>query len=134
MLYVVTGPPAAGKSTWVREQAKHGDVTIDFDALASTLTPPDEPHSYPHHIIAITKAARMAAVHTAMNLPRSINVYIIHSTPSNKQLGWYDRQGAKIITIDPGEDVVLQRCRAERPAHMLDVVQQWYADQNCSLL
>lgn len=38
-LYLVTGPPAAGKSTWVRKHATHGDITIDYDALATVLTP-----------------------------------------------------------------------------------------------
>ncbi|WP_165683056.1 AAA family ATPase, partial [Mycobacteroides abscessus] len=44
-LYLVTGPPAAGKSTWVRQHAKHGDITIDYDAIASVLTPAGgDPH------------------------------------------------------------------------------------------
>jgi hypothetical protein len=130
MLYVVTGPPAAGKSTWVQEQATHGDITIDFDALANTLTPPGEPHSYPDHIIRVVKEARKAAIHYAVGISRLIDVYIIHSTPSAKQLGWYERQRAKIITIDPGHDVVMERCKQLRPAHMLDIAEQWYENQS----
>jgi hypothetical protein len=34
---VVTGPPAAGKSTFVRERRAPGDLVFDWDALASTL-------------------------------------------------------------------------------------------------
>lgn len=36
--YVVTGPPDSGKSTWVRSQARDGDLVFDFDALASLMT------------------------------------------------------------------------------------------------
>jgi hypothetical protein len=129
MLYVVTGPPAAGKSTWVRERAKHGDITVDFDALASTLTPPGESHLYPEHVRTVAMAARNAAKDTAVAMSRLVDVYIIHSTPTAKQLGWYERQGAEVITIDPGQDVVLERCRTQRPAHMVEVARDWYADR-----
>lgn len=36
--YVVTGPPNSGKSTYVRQQARDGDLVWDFDQLASTLS------------------------------------------------------------------------------------------------
>ena len=38
-VYVITGPPAGGKTTWVRERAKPGDITIDYDTLAQALSP-----------------------------------------------------------------------------------------------
>lgn len=31
---LVTGPPAAGKSTWVRERAARGDLVVDLDEIA----------------------------------------------------------------------------------------------------
>jgi 5-methylcytosine-specific restriction protein A len=34
---IVTGPPAAGKSTFVRERFAPGDLAFDWDAVASTL-------------------------------------------------------------------------------------------------
>lgn len=129
MLYVVTGPPAAGKSTWVRDRATHGDITIDFDALAGTLTPGNVGHSPPHHVKEVAFAARKAAIDKAVTLGHGVDVYIIHSTCTAKQLAWYERKGAEIITIDPGYDIVLERCRQERPPAMLDVARTWYADQ-----
>jgi 5-methylcytosine-specific restriction protein A len=36
-LRIVTGPPAAGKTTFVRERRAPGDLVFDWDALASTL-------------------------------------------------------------------------------------------------
>lgn len=128
-IYLVTGPPAGGKSTWVREHAKPGDITIDFDAIANVLTPPDgKPHKHTPAVQAITKAARQAAIDTALTTP-SINVYIIHSAPGTAAVQRYQALGAHIITIDPGEDVVMARCRAERPWQIQQAAKHWYRQQ-----
>lgn len=126
-IHVVVGPPAAGKSTWVRQQAKPGDITIDYDNIANVLTPHDgQPHDHQPHVSAVTKAARKAAIQAAINLNVECNVYIIHSTPSRASINQYRRLGAHINVIDPGREVVMQRCKAERPWRMQKAAQDWY--------
>jgi hypothetical protein len=131
MLFLVTGPPAAGKSTWVRQNAKSGDITIDYDAIAAVLTPLQEGvRAYPKHVSAVTQAARRAAIDTAIEYRESTDVYVIHSTPSEKMIKFYQRLGAKIVTVDPGRDVVLSRCDKQRPWQMKQVANRWYQDRN----
>lgn len=127
MLYLITGPPAAGKTTWVRQHAQKGDIIIDYDAIAAVLTPlqPGE-RELPAHIAAVTKAARRAAVDAAIEYRGSCDVYVIHATPSARMIAFYERQGARVVTIDPGERVVLARCKAERPWHMTQAAKRWY--------
>ncbi len=133
MLCLVTGPPASGKSTWVREHAKHGDITIDYDAIASVLTPPGgDPHDPPQHVKAVTKAARLAAIDTALGMSRERDVYVIHSMPSATLMAHYQAHGAKVITIDPGRTVVLARCKAERPWQMGQAAKRWYDERDAS--
>ncbi|AOT25821.1 polynucleotide kinase [Mycobacterium phage Tortellini] len=133
-LYLVLGPPASGKSTWVKQHAKPGDVIIDYDALANVLTPPDgKPHKHAQHIKAITKAARQAAIDTAVTMADEHDVYVIHSMPSQRTIDGYLALGAKVVTIDPGIDVVMARCKAERPWQMQQAVKQWYADRASKL-
>lgn len=134
-LYLVTGPPAAGKSTWVREHAKHGDITIDYDALAVVLTPPGgRPHDHPAHVKAVTKAARQAAIDTALALTSVCDVYVIHSTPSARLIDHYLTHGAEVVVIDPGQDVVMARCKEERPWRIHQAAKQWYRDRPASKL
>lgn len=128
-IFVITGPPASGKTTWVREHAKPGDITIDFDAIANVLTPPNgQPHKHTPAVQAVTKAARQAAIDTALRTPE-IDVYVIHSSPSAATLARYRDAGAQVVTIDPGQDVVLARCRAERPWQMQQAAKHWYRQQ-----
>ena len=130
MLFLVTGPPAAGKSTWVRQNAKSGDITIDYDAIAAVLTPLEKgSRVYPRHVSAVTQAARRAAIDAALDYKDATDVYVIHSTPSEKMIKFYQRLGAKIVTVDPGRDVVLSRCDKQRPWQMKQVANRWYQNQ-----
>lgn len=125
---VVTGPPAAGKTTHVRERAQPGDVIIDYDHLANALSGQDaDNHDHPAHIQTITRAARQAALDAAINT--SARTWLIHATPSPKQQADYTARGAEIITIDPGKTIVMKRIKAERPARMAKAAGKWYADQ-----
>ncbi len=129
MLYVVTGPPAGGKSTWVRENAKPGDITIDFDALANTLTPQGKgSHEHTAEVKKVTKAARQAAIDTALQLVDRVDVYVIHSTPSQQLLAKYRARGAEIVVCDPGQDIALARAKAERPWWMQGAIKRWYEE------
>jgi hypothetical protein len=122
-LYLVTGPPAAGKSTWVREHARRGDITIDFDSLAGVLTP-DGDGELPESVLVVTLAARQAAIDAAVDA--AVDVYVIHATPSQAVLDRYAKLNATVVTVDPGEDVVMARCRQERSRRLQDVAAQWY--------
>lgn len=129
-LHVVIGPPAAGKSTYVRERAHPGDIRIDYDDLANLLaglTPDNHEHTDP--VKTVTKAARRAALDAAVKVSNQVDVWLIHSSPAASTLEKYRQMGAEIHTIDPGKDVVMSRAKAQRPAHMLKVAALWYDEQ-----
>lgn len=132
-LIVVTGPPAAGKTTYVAERAKPGDIRIDLDHIANTLAGVDvDNHEHEAHILTVAKAARQAAIDTAIK--QDCDVWLIHTNPSSKQLNDYQAQGAIIHTIDPGKDVVMKRCKAERPKGSLFAAAKWYDQHQASTL
>lgn len=35
--FVICGPPGSGKTTWVRERARPGDLVWDFDDVAAVV-------------------------------------------------------------------------------------------------
>lgn len=130
-LYIVVGPPAAGKSTWVCQHAKPGDITIDFDKLANTLSfANSSTHEHPPHIHHVTRIARKAAIDAAVRFRNLIDVYVIHSHPSEKMMRQYKMLDAQVVTIDPGENIVMERIRKERPAiNPVEIAERWYQKQ-----
>jgi hypothetical protein len=127
-LYLVTGPPAAGKSTWVRLHAKHGDIVIDLDLIAGVLTAPGgETHRHPRPVRDVSHRARAAAIKEALKHRLDVDVYIIHSLPPAELRERYGELGAHVVTIDPGRDVVMARIAEQRPSFARAVAERWYA-------
>ncbi|WP_172384791.1 AAA family ATPase [Streptomyces sp. MNP-20] len=127
MLYVVTGPPAAGKSSWVDAHAKATDIVIDLDRITLALTGPGAPqwNQHPLHL-RVAHRARYAAMDAAFQLLDDLDVYLIHTMPSAKAMARYRRLKAHIVVVDPGEDIVTQRIAAMRSTDMERVAARWY--------
>lgn len=126
MLTVVTGPPCAGKSTYIEEHAQHGDVIIDLDRIALALTTNDTTHhEYNATVRDVAIAARHAAITAAMR-HRSSNVWIIDSKPSAKARRDYEARRARTVHLDPGIAVCMQRAREHRPQHAQAVIATYY--------
>lgn len=130
MPILVIGPPAAGKSTWVRGRAKRGDLTIDFDTLAGALSPCGDDRDFPEAVVAVTKAARLAAVDAAVEWRHDVDVYLVHALPERWLLDMILSHGGKIAVIDPGEEIVTARCKAERSSACCSLAEEWYRDRS----
>ncbi|MFD6375361.1 hypothetical protein ACFWFS_00345 [Streptomyces albidoflavus] len=130
MLYVVTGPPAAGKSTWIEARAKARDIVIDLDRITRALTGPGAP-SWNHDPIAAKVAlrARYAAIDEAVQHLDKVDVYLIHTMPNPKALARYKRLDARIVAVDPGREVVMARIEAMRAPAMKRVASRWYSSR-----
>lgn len=127
-LTVVTGPPAAGKSTWVRTHAKPGDIVIDYDRIANALTGPGaDPHNHPKAVRDTAFRARQAAVAEALKHTHTTDVYIIHSLPAQQIRERYAGHDPHIVTLDPGRAVVMTRIAEQRPRAAHAVAERWYS-------
>lgn len=127
---IVTGPPAAGKSTYVREHATADDLVIDMDRIARALMPfdPVRTHEYPDHIRHVAITARKAAIGRATRLRERVTVWLIHALPTPDDLAEYQAYGWQVVTIDPGRDVVEARIKTMRPDMMHTIAARWYAE------
>lgn len=130
MLYVVTGPPTGGKSSWIAARAKPTDIVIDLDRIAESLAGPGAPQwQHDPTLLKVAHRARFAAIDEACRHLDTTDVYLIHTQPSPKARAKYKRLGARIVVVDPGRDVVMQRVRDMRHPGMETVATRWYTQQ-----
>jgi tRNA uridine 5-carbamoylmethylation protein Kti12 len=117
MITIVTGPPCGGKTTYIRENAKKGDVVIDMDKLALALTTEDvEEYAYPDSVRYVAMAARKAAVRQAIIISQGQReqIWIIHTDPNTRDRHNYKLAGATFVECSPGLRVCLERAK-QRP-------------------
>ncbi|MEU5580944.1 hypothetical protein ABZ791_30170 [Streptomyces huasconensis] len=127
MLYVITGPPAAGKTSWIEAHAKARDVVIDLDRITSALSGPGAPQWNQNALhLRIAHRARYAAMDEALQHVDRLDVYLIHTMPSALALGKYKRLKARIVVVDPGREIVMARIAAMRSTDMERVATRWY--------
>jgi predicted kinase len=130
VLYVVTGPPGAGKSSWIKAHAKARDIVIDLDLMALAMAGPGaDHHSHTPELLRVVQRARQAALYEAERVLDTTDVYVIHTMPQAKARARYKRLGARVVTVDPGESIVRQRVKAMRQPAMEAVVTRWYRDR-----
>lgn len=127
MLIVVTGPPAAGKSSWIAAHATARDIVIDLDLITRALTGPNAP-AWNHDPIAsrVALRARHGAIAAALEVVDQVDVYLIHSMPRPKTRKQYEQYNARFVVVDPGRDVVMQRVRDMRSPALARVATRWY--------
>lgn len=125
MLTVVTGPPCSGKTTYVREHARDGDIIIDFDNLAEALgSKVRHGHSMAHQQVTI--AARRAAIDTAIRWHlKGTTVWIVDCKVSPKRARMYEDVGAEIVTMRADRDELHRRAHAERPMKWHRLIDEW---------
>lgn len=124
MIHVVLGPPCSGKSTYVREHKKDGDIVVDFDRLAEALGN-DEKHAAPSPIKEVAFIARGAVIYEICK--KDYEAWIIHTKPTEFQHKLYDEAGAEYIEMDTDMQTCLERCEADnRPEGTADIIRQYF--------
>lgn len=123
MITVVTGPPCSGKSTYVRNHAKPGDIVIDFDTLAQAFGSP-APHDHPAATRHVTIMARRAAIAAALTV-NGADVWIVDGNISRERLRGYQQVGARIVglEVDPAE--LHARAARGRPKLWHRLIDEW---------
>jgi uncharacterized protein len=124
MLYIVTGAPCSGKTTYVQEHKQDTDVVIDLDFLAQALGSKDL-YEHPRAIKATALSARKQAIKTCIE--NNFNAWVVDTKPSKESIETYKQAKAEFIALDIDEETCLQRCEQEnRPQQTREAIEQYF--------
>lgn len=122
---LVCGPLAAGKSTWVRSQAKRGDQVVDFDQICRSLGSRSH-HDHPPQIRQMAKAMRRSIEdHAGEHAGRT---FVIRTLPDPAQRAAVaERLGARVVMFAVPMEQSLRQARHDgRPAWTEQAIRSWY--------
>lgn len=130
-VFLIGGPPGAGKTTYVRENAKHGDLIVDFDAIYSALSGlplKDKPYG----LLPFVIACQEAIFDQLENYDRKIGqAWVIACTPNRNEFDELQRRlNAETVMIIPDKDECKRRVDtdSERIGSMWhDLIDHWFA-------
>lgn len=133
---IVTGPPGAGKTTWVESQMRKGDIVLDLDKVRSALLGTDTEHEDFPELTHILSMIRWAVYKGIEEGDISGCAYLITSEQNPAVLDqWKAQLNAEIKYMD---DITPEECKErikndpERKDKELyyDLVDKWFAEHD----
>jgi 5-methylcytosine-specific restriction protein A len=122
---LVCGPPASGKSTWVRSQARPGDQVIDFDHLCRSLGSRDR-YDHPLLVRQLAKTMRRSLEDKAGTHPG--RTWVIRSLPrAEDRTTVAERLGARVVMhAVPADEAIARARQDQRPAWTEQAIRGWW--------
>ena len=129
---VVTGPPGSGKSAYVKQHIKPGDLMWDYDEVLKAMTGQDL-YYRPEWGIDVCTAMRDALYKNIDSNTKVKKVWIITCAPKRYQRDELRKRfDAEVIIIKPDMQVCIDRINQDirRPNKSIwvDAITQWYND------
>lgn len=111
---LVCGPPASGKSSFVRQRMRPGDLILDVDALFEALS--GQPvFEKPAAILPFVLAARDAALDRLASQPRGVaHAWVIACAPHPRERERLaERFNAHVLVMETSAEECLRRIQAD---------------------
>ena len=126
-LTILSGPPCSGKTTYIANHAKPGDITIDLDTIMMRLQP-----GYQHWSDGLSGDLLNSAIRARNAMLGSLarkdrgRAWFIVSAPTQAERGWWQTKlGGEIILLHPGAAECKRRAIARGTPKAIKGVDEW---------
>jgi 5-methylcytosine-specific restriction protein A len=122
---LVCGPPCSGKSTYVQQNAKPGDLIVDFDAIAQALGSV-RTHNHDVHYRPKAQALVDDLIQQVADGQHQ-RAWVIRSLPKTRARRALAKQlGAKVVVIDAPDAELIARAKARPdPDRTIEAIRYW---------
>jgi hypothetical protein len=99
---LITGPPGAGKNTYVEKHKKDGDILVDFDHIRGM---------YPNSPLEVLESIRTNIEESVKNLPNDVWVIRCVADPKERTEHAERLNAAEVIVVETPADVAKEQVR-----------------------
>lgn len=129
MVYLVYGPPCSGKTTYVREHMKRGDIVSDVDDLYAAISGAD-PHNAEdinvHDTAILLNEALLDMIRDRRGKWKNAFVISLANTEKRVRDAMERVNADEAVFIDTPPEVCMQRAQTERPFYFRWVIEDWF--------
>lgn len=112
---IITGAPGSGKTTWVHENMKAGEMVLDLDAIKCALLGRDEFHGQAEGIVPMLTIVRDAVYKALAERKNSCRCYVITTETDIAVLRqWQVYLNAELKVMDTSKEVCMERVKNDK--------------------
>lgn len=127
MIYLIYGPPCSGKSTYIKEHMKRGDLVCDVDLIYQAISGqnPHDADLYAHEVALQLKDELLDIIRDRKGGWNTAYVVSIANTKEKLQTEKERIKADECIFIDTPYEVCMERAK-ERPFYFQWIIQEWF--------
>jgi HK97 family phage prohead protease len=128
---IVAGPPAAGKSTWVKKQTQSGDLVIEWEAIVQSLTGEPEriQNAETRELVGAMREAAIEKLAEQVENGKAPRTWVIIGAPSiGERQELAKRLNAEVVVVlcSLAEGRTRIEADASRPAEQMAALDRWW--------
>lgn len=130
MVYLIYGSPCSGKSTYVKENFKPGDIVCDVDRLYAALCFNEEHKEelYAQEVAKSLYTELLDIIRDRKGHWKNAYVVSLANTPEKVKAAMERVNADKAVFIDTPFEVCMERAK-ERPFYFEYLIQDWFAEK-----